>query len=361
MKQGMQLQNPDSRITFSESKTKVMLSDYADTFEGLTTGDLDRFVGLFWEQGLIGGGWSAFIGNVTKHVSYAGRQQVIYWENGVGALAQSPSSYIKGERAWGEMGLRISQTGNLVPTIYTGELFDKNAATLIPFKAEHLLPIYCFTQSALFTSEVRNIDQALKVTIKTLVKIPFDLKYWQAVAEGQYPEGLPKPFSSDPAQWLFNGHPHKSDNPLQVAVARLLCYQWPRQTGSSFTDCPALGADGLEMHADDDGIVALSSINREEAAAPRLRALLNDAYGAEWQEGITERQLLADAGHGDSTLEEWLRDSFFEEHCKLFHHRPFVWHICDGERDGFHALVNYHRLAAPSCEGARLLQNLAQT
>jgi hypothetical protein len=122
-----------------------------------------------------------------------------------------------------------------------------------------------------------------------------------------------------------------------------------------------LGADGLEKHADDDGIVALSPINREEAAAARLRALLKDAYGAEWQDGVTERQLLADAGHGAATLEEWLRDSFFEEHCKLFHHRPFVWHIWDGERDGFHALVNYHRLAAPNGEGARLLQKLAQT
>jgi hypothetical protein len=23
----------------------------------------------------------------------------------------------------------------------------------------------------------------------------------------------------------------------------------------------------------------------------------------------------------------WLRDKFFEEHCKRFHHRPFIWHI----------------------------------
>jgi hypothetical protein len=141
----------------------------------------------------------------------------------------------------------------------------------------------------------------------------------------------------------------------------LLCYQWPRQTGSSFPDCPALGADGLEKHADDDGIVAIGSINREYAAATRLRALVKDAYGSDWHDGVTERQILANAGYGDSTLEEWLRDSFFEEHCKLFHHRPFVWHIWDGERDGFHALVNYHRLAAPNGEGARLLQKLAQT
>ena len=35
---------------------------------------------------------------------------------------------------------------------------------------------------------------------------------------------------------------------------------------------------------------------------------------------------------GGSDLDDWLRDSFFEEHCKLFHHRPFVWHIWDGRK-----------------------------
>ncbi len=39
-----------------------------------------------------------------------------------------------------------------------------------------------------------------------------------------------------------------------------------------------------------------------------------------------------------------LRDACFEQHCKLFHNRPFVWHLWDGRKDGFHALVNYHRL-----------------
>jgi hypothetical protein len=44
-------------------------------------------------------------------------------------------------------------------------------------------------------------------------------------------------------------------------------------------------------------------------------------------------------------LEEWLRNDFFEQHCDRFHQRPFIWHIWDGrKRDGFHALLNYHRL-----------------
>jgi hypothetical protein len=41
---------------------------------------------------------------------------------------------------------------------------------------------------------------------------------------------------------------------------------------------------------------------------------------------------------------DWLRDEFFKQHCALFGNRPFVWHVSDGLRDGFSALVNYHRL-----------------
>ena len=54
-------------------------------------------------------------------------------------------------------------------------------------------------------------------------------------------------------------------------------------------------------------------------------------------------------------LETWLREKFFARHCKLFQHRPFIWHIWDGLRDGFAALVNYHKL------DAKLLETLTYT
>ena len=53
---------------------------------------------------------------------------------------------------------------------------------------------------------------------------------------------------------------------------------------------------------------------------------------------------LAASDHAGKTLETWLRDKFFAQHCKLFQHRPFVWQIWDGLKDGFSALVNYHTL-----------------
>lgn len=93
----------------------------------------------------------------------------------------------------------------------------------------------------------------------------------------------------------------------------------------------------------------------ERSASARLTALLADALGAEWS-AAKLTSMLVEAGHAGKTLDDWLRDGFFEQHCALFHQRPFIWHIWDGRRDGFHALVNYHRLAAPNGEGRRTLE-----
>jgi hypothetical protein len=238
--------------------------------------------------------------------------------------------------------------GTLPVSLYIGQIFDNSAAVIIPKNPAYLLPIYCFCSSPQYLQEVRKINQKTQVANTTLVKIPFDLAHWQKVAAEKYPHGLPKPFSSDPTQWVFNGHPRGSDQPLHVAVARLLGYQWPRQTGSSFPDCPALGPDGLEELADHDGIVCLSATKGEAPGAERLRGLLMQALGK-----FDLDALIASAGPKGSkseTLEEWLRDEFFEQHCALFHHRPFVWHIWDGHKSGFSALVNYHKLTHGNLE-----------
>ena len=358
--QAPQLERADCSIVFGEVSVLKALGHYGRCYQGTLPADRPRLVMTIHELPSVDEPWGFMQGSTSSSNFVGGCDQVF----NIGLfkeIYQDIGGRYQGTKAWKRPGVLISKMSSLPVALYAGEPFDGNAHAYVPTEVRNLAAIWAYLSSAQFCEEARKIDSQVAIPNATIEKVPFELEYWQKVAAEKYPHGLPTPFSSDPTQWLFNGHPHKSDNPLQVAVARLLCYQWPRQTGSSFPDCPALGPDGLEKFADDDGIVALSSINREEAAAPRVRALLKDALGAEWLEGTTERQLLADAGHGDSTLEEWLRDSFFEEHCKLFHHRPFVWHIWDGERDGFHALVNYHRLAAPNGDGARLLQKLAQT
>jgi hypothetical protein len=106
-----------------------------------------------------------------------------------------------------------------------------------------------------------------------------------------------------------------------------------------------------------DGIVSLTAIKGEPPAEHRLNALLSDAFGADWS-AARLAGLLANVGYAGKSLDDWLRDGFFAQHCELFHQRPFIWHIWDGRRDGFHALVNYHRLAAPNGEGRRTLEKL---
>ena len=82
-----------------------------------------------------------------------------------------------------------------------------------------------FTSSKEFEESLRRLDKKMSVTAGAFTKVPCDLAHWQKVAAEKYPHGLPKPFSSDSTQWLFNGNPAGADQPLQVAVARLLGYR----------------------------------------------------------------------------------------------------------------------------------------
>jgi hypothetical protein len=101
--------------------------------------------------------------------------------------------------------------------------------------------------------------------------------------------------------------------------------------------------DGLETFVDEDGIVCIPSVRGESPAAERLRALLAAAYSKAWSPGKLD-ELLSAVDYAGSNLEDWLRNGIFDQHSKLFHHRPFVWQIWDGRKDGFSALVNYHKL-----------------
>ena len=247
--------------------------------------------------------------------------------------------------------------GGITAARYFGEVFDSNVTALVPHDERDLAALWMYVTSPDFASAIRSIEQSVKVNNATVGKVAVDIAHWRTVAEESYPNGLPLPQSDDPTQWLFDGHPRNSSQPLQVAVARLLGYRWPRQIGLTFSECPNLGSDGFENHASPDGIVCLNSAKGEQPAAAMLRALLADAFGTEWS-AAKQAELLSSVGYGTKSLEEWLRDGFFEQHCELFHHRPFVWHICDGLSDGFHALVNYHKLIQGNGVGRRILEKL---
>jgi hypothetical protein len=361
-----QLENPDARIVTDTDRPTLLLRAFADSYKGIATGDMGRFIHSFWEHTPLGDIWSPLQGRVDVPADFGGREQVVLWEGGRGQLHRfvserlgedSVGAWLRGDQAWHHRGIAIGQMTTLPCALYLGDLFDENTAAVIPKDEKDLLAMWTYCQSQEYRDEVKKLDNSsLKLPNLTLIKVPFDLPHWQKVAAKKYPNGLPKPFSSDPTQWLFNGHPVGADQPLHVAVARLLGYKWPRQTGSSFTDCPALKTDGLDKHADADGIVCLNAVHGERAAADRLRTLLSAALGKYDEQGLIKATESKAKG-----FESWLKDAFFEQHCALFHHRPFVWHIWDGLSDGFHALINYHKFAAPNGAGRKLLETLTYT
>ena len=91
-------------------------------------------------------------------------------------------------------------------------------------------------------------------------------------------------------------------------------------------------------------------MRHEEPAADRLREVLRVAFGPEWSASLEDRLLVESGMRSGTSLDDWLRNGFFDQHCKRFHTRPFVWHIWDGRKDGFSALVNYHKLTNKALE-----------
>ena len=362
--QADQLRNPSARILSKISAVKTLLLKYCHAYQGIVSGDILRFGRKFWEVYEKLNEWEFQQSTVEKTEFYSGREHVLFWEGGTGILSRSFSARIQGHNAFDRQGVAVSQIG-LSVTLYTGGLFDSNTSALIANDERNLMAIWAFVSSSEYVRQVRRIDQQLKVTNATLVQVPFDIDRWKKVAEQQYPDGLPDPQSDDPTQWLFHGHPAKakSGTELQVAVARLLGYRWPpeRDVEMHLAEEAREWVEHsrcMDALTDEDGIVCLESLRGEDAAANRLRVLLAIAFGDRWSVEKEQQILTATPGNFTS-LEDWLRDGFFEEHCNLFHHRPFIWHIWDGRKDGFHALVNYHLLAGSDGRGRRTLESLA--
>lgn len=375
--QAGQLRNPDSTIALGELASANLLREYAASIEGLSTGDGPQFLAAFWEVDWRQGTWEPFIQSVDVTQPYSGRSEVVRWDNGKGRLHSSasahnfPSEYMNGRQVLGKQGLRITQMQKLSCTFYGGEIFGKNGATVIPHDPSHLPALWCFATSPEYGELVREIDQSLKVTVGSLLKVPFDLSRWQRVAADRHPHGLPRPYSNDPTQWLFHGHPQPASEPLQVAVARLVGYRWPAETDVSMDLSDEAHewisrCEALLGHTDADGIVCLPSVRGEPAAHERLSKLLASAFSDDWSLSKERELLLAAAVANNSrkpetSLQSWLRNSFFAEHCKLFQSRPFVWQVWDGNPTGFSALVNAHRLSADNGLGRKTLELLTFT
>ncbi len=486
--QVVQTNNPDARIVFDANNSQRRLEEFALCRLGLGTGDVPHYLLQYWELDSIARYWRRFQTTTDAVCDVGGYDSVVAWDSERQRVLgmtdaerkQAHNQDYRGREVWGCRGVAVSIMSDLKTCLYSGELFDKLVAAIVPRVRDHLPAVFCFVHSSDFLAEVRKLDNKLMVTNATLLKVPFDLEYWKKVAAREYPNGLPEPHSNDPTQWLFKGRQNGSTDPLQVAVARLLGYRWPEQE-----------ADDLDKLADRDGIVPIPPVRGEPPAAERLLNVLHSAFALESRlqpvpagvpasaglrsdeipiagpaeagtptpaliagpaetgtptptpgpaeagtptptpgpaeagtptpirtpgpaeagtptrirtPGAAEAgtptpirtpgpaeagtptpirtagpaeagtptpirtpgpaeagtptpaadvtyRLLTEAGcRPGTTLDDWLRNSFFEQHCKRFHNRPFIWHIWDGRKDGFSALVNYHKLDQKALE-----------
>ncbi|NLE95583.1 MAG: SAM-dependent DNA methyltransferase [Dehalococcoidia bacterium] len=370
--QADQLENPDARVMSQYPGACALLAAHASGLQGVSPADTPRFGRVFWELENLCGSWRRWQGSADATVAFGGREMVLWWSPGLLDAFSTGQAALRGIDAWGKSGIAVRKIGHLPVTLYCGETFNTNCQVVLVEDASLLPPVWCFCSSPDYNSAIRRIDQKLDVTNATLVKVPFDLEYWQKVAQERYPNGLPEPYSDDPTQWVFHGHPCASvvwseiekrlvygplrtdDTVLQVAVARLLGYRWPTELDSELK----LSAESRErvescnnllQYADGDGIVCIPATGGERSAADRLLDLLAASYGDEWNNNTLDA-LIAAVGHKGKSLESWLRDRFFEQHCALFHHRPFIWQVWDGLKDGFSVLLNYHKLNRKNLE-----------
>ena len=398
--QAKQLRNPDSLVSLEENEDITLLDEYADGLAGILNGDSPRFLRVFWEVKDRKNLWSFQQTTQKEHTDFGGLHNLVYYDELNGHLREARwirrerlhDSDQRGQSVVGKKGVAVSSMGALPTSFFIGSRFDSNVATVVPKTAEHLPAVWCFCSSQGYNEAVRQIDQSLKVTNATLVKVPFNFEFWTEVALKKYPNGLPAPYSDDPTQWIFHGHPCGSvvwdetkkwtaigslrtdATVLQTAVARLLGYRWPAETDSDMALAEesrvwVKKSQGLQPFSDQDGVVCIPAVRGETSAADRLINLLAAAYEVDSGQNSERRKntdnstlktdnsfparisrLLAAADHGGKSLDTWLRDKFFIQHCKLFHHRPFIWHIWDGLHDGFAALVNYHKLDAKLLE-----------
>lgn len=134
-------------------------------------------------------------------------------------------------------------------------------------------------------------------------------------------------------------------------------FRWPVGLGPDMHPAPEEGAIAQRCTTDnefedEDGIVCPCPYQWETIGSVPLRTVPIRVCGYQWS-ASTERRRAANHPNGRALrpIENCLRDGFSQRHCKLFRNRPFIWHLRDGLKDGFHAFVNCYCLAGPKGEG----------
>jgi hypothetical protein len=347
------LSNRDYRISISDLGAASRLAVFVRSGEGSSTGDNDRFLRRHWEVGTKRN-WLTYCGPGFSDDLFCDTSNVVHWEDGRGDLARSSQARIQNTELWNATGVLVGRVRGITATLFSGGCFSKGAVLICPRQSTDLPALLAFLKSPEYEQSVRSLDPRVSAATSVLTDVPFDRDQWVQIAAQRFPNGLPAPQSDDLTQSIFHGRIGECAQSLQAAVAALIAINLPTASGSTPVNAASLPSD---RHVSRDGILCLAAIMGEAPAERRLNDLLFNVYGANWSAAKLEA-LLSEVGFAGGSLDDWLRDAFFDQHCELFQQRPFIWHVWDGRRDGFNALVNYHQLAAPGGQGRRTLEKL---
>ena len=333
VKQEAQRNNPDQRIAVRPLESGNPFSQYAVTFQGIKSGDDARFRAKSWE--VISTEWRRLQAAGDGSQLFDGCSDVIFWGHDGRHLTRRRDEGQEAARKY--RGIAIAQMRDMPVSVLAAEAFDSNISPVFCLNEDHAAPILTFCESQDFKDLVRSYEPTLKTNNGTFTQVPFDLELWRASAADRYPNGLPEPYSDDPTQWLFHGHPGQAEigTALHVALARLCGHRWPAEIDTEMrlsSEARAWIARAAELPSSDaDGLLPLVACGGEAPLAERLRSYARVAFGDAWSADLETRLVAeADAKLGGTTkrsavtIDDWLRTRAFAQHAKLFHHRPFL-------------------------------------
>src|SRR5690606_33405127 len=89
---------------------------------------------------------------------------------------------IRGDQAWGRVGVAIGQMRGLPATLYSGDKFSNTTPVIVPDDPRDLGTIWHYCTSPEFFKALRDLNPKLSVDNGYVAKIGVDLEKWRGIA-----------------------------------------------------------------------------------------------------------------------------------------------------------------------------------
>ncbi|MFO0455530.1 MAG: N-6 DNA methylase, partial [Planctomycetota bacterium] len=157
LNQRAQVANPDHRIVVSDLESGSTLDAYAQSFQGIKTGDDSRYRRNVWELGRATKQWRFIQTTVESTRSFGGLDGLVDWSDNGRHLAR-----LQGLSAHGRAGSAVSQMSDLPAAIYLGCSFDSNVSAIVPIASTDEAAIWAFCSSPEYRQMVRKLEPSMK-------------------------------------------------------------------------------------------------------------------------------------------------------------------------------------------------------